>query len=574
MATKLGDAEVSRRVQAWLEGPFDEATKGEIRRLLREDQKGLADAFFKDLSFGTGGMRGIMGVGTNRMNVYTIRTATQGLANYLKKQPSRGKEPSAFIGYDVRLHSKEFAKEVASVFAGNGIHALLSKEVCATPLVSFACRYFDCDAAVMITASHNPPQYNGYKVYWRGGGQVVPPHDTGIMEEAEKVEAISLAPLEPPWVNWVGDELDEAYLKELSKMQLHPELKGTSLKIIYSNLHGTGLRLIPRALKEWGYSSVALVEKQASLDGNFPFAHSPNPEEKEAMALGIEQLLREEADLFIATDPDADRVGVAIRKGKKEVRFTGNQMSCLLLYHICSALAAKKEFPPNGACIKTIVTTELFKKIGESFGAACIDVLTGFKYIGEKIEEWENSFGGYQFLFGAEESYGYLFGTFVRDKDASSASCFIAEIAALAKQENQTLLDRLYQLYQKYGIHRESLTNLAFSESKSGMQKMQSLMQHLRQRTPSQISGQKVVKVEDYLEGNLPLPRSDVLRFWLSDESKLVIRPSGTEPKVKIYAEVVGKGDGDLENAIAACDERLEVLMETFRKEIGGFFPQ
>lgn len=554
---------IAKRVQQWLDGPYDAETKKEIQRLLANDPKALSDAFFKDISFGTGGMRGTMGVGTNRMNIYTIRKATQGLANYLKKQSTP--KISVFIGCDVRHHSREFAEETARVLAGNGIQVFLAKEICPTPLVSFSCRYFSCQSAVMITASHNPPQYNGYKVYWKDGAQVVFPHDVGIMKEVENPSlTVQLGELDPPLVHPVGEEIDHAYLQEAKKLQLHPELPGSSLKIIYSPLHGTGIRLVPKALKSWGYEHVSLVEKQSMPDGSFSFAPSPNPEEDKTMQLGEEQLEKEHADIFIATDPDADRVGVAISEKK---RLTGNQTGCLLLQHICAALTAKKEFPPNAAFVKTIVTTELFKKIAEDYGGACIDVLTGFKYIGEKIAEWEQSFGGYQYIFGAEESYGCLFGTFVRDKDAISASCLIAETAALAKKQNLTLLDRLYLIYQKYGIHREGLVNIAFSDSKAGLEQMKELMHRLREKPPAQIGNQRVVSVEDYLSGKNSLPRSDVLRFWLKDESKLVIRPSGTEPKVKIYAEVVGYAKSEIESEVAACDQRLQSLIDDFQKD-------
>lgn len=566
------DQEIEKRIQRWLEGPFDPAMKEEIRRMQKSDPKQLSDAFFKDLAFGTGGMRGVMGVGTNRMNRYTIGAATQGLANYLKKQP--GKNHSVFIGYDVRHHSREFAEETARVLAGNGIRVYLAKEICPTPLTSFACRHFGCSAAVMITASHNPPEYNGYKVYWKDGAQVVPPHDVGIMKEAAKIQSPDQIKMGESFIE-VGGELDGAYLAELKKLQLHPELSGSPLKILYSNLHGTGIRLVPKALKEWGYTHLSFVEKQKPLDGNFTYAHSPNPENEKALKLGMEQL---KEGIFIATDPDADRVGVVALDRGKPVRLTGNQTACLCLHHICTSLTTKGEFPPNAAFIKTIVTTELFKVIAESFGGKCIDVLTGFKYIGEKIGIWEKSFDSYQFIFGAEESYGSLFGTFVRDKDAISASCLVAETAALAMKQNLSLIDRLYQIYRKYGIHRESLTDLAFSETPEGMRQMESLMNHLRGNPPSHIDGQKIITIEDYqlrkathlITGkthSLDLPESDVLRFWLEDGSKFVIRPSGTEPKVKIYAEVMEKKNTDIDRAIASCDKRLIKLVAAFQKE-------
>jgi phosphoglucomutase/phosphomannomutase len=412
----------------------------------------------------------------------------------------------------------------------------------------------------MITASHNPPQYNGYKVYWSDGCQIVPPHDEGIMTEVGKIKSPDQVLLKTEFSD-VGAEIDEAYLHALKQLQMVPDLAKTPLKIIYSNLHGTGIRLMPKALKEWGYTHLAFVEKQLPLDPDFTFAPSPNPEEEKALKLGLEQLSRDQADLLIATDPDADRIGVAV----PGARFSGNQIACLCLHHICTTLSAKGEFPRNAAFIKTIVTTELFKAIADDYKAKCIDVLTGFKYIGEQIGTWENAFDGYQYLFGAEESYGYLFGTFVRDKDAISTACLIAEAAAAAKQEKMTLLDRLHQIYRKYGVYRESLTSLAFTDSQAGMDEMNALMKRLRKNPPKEIGGQMVVLTEDYLYGTEGLPSSDVLRYWLKDGSKLVIRPSGTEPKVKIYAEVKQEAGGDLNRAIAGCDARLKQVVEEFK---------
>lgn len=565
MAAKL-DPEVLVKVKAWMEGPFDEETKAEIRRLMTQDPQELSSAFFKDLSFGTGGMRGLMGIGTNRMNVYTVRTATQGLADYLNIQPQPENGYFVFIGYDVRENSKVFAEEAASVLAGNGIRVFISREICPTPLVSFACRFLECSAAIVITASHNPPQYNGYKVYWSDGGQVVPPHDKGIMEKVHQVKQILSVSIDSPLVHWSGREIDEAYFKELKKLQLFP--KGPhSLKIVYTNLHGTGIRIVPKALEEWGFEAPELVEAQAAPDGKFTNAPSPNPEEEKALELGTRQLLHSSADILLATDPDADRIGVVARDGNKAYRLTGNQFACLCLAHICASLTERGEFPENAGFIKTIVTTELFKKIAEEFGGTCIDVLTGFKYIAEMIRLWENSFGGLQYIFGAEESYGCLFGTFVRDKDSISACCLISEVASMAKKRGQTLVDRLYAIYKKYGIHRESLTNLAFKDTPESLKKIDSLMQKLRKRPPSQIGDVLVSSLEDFSNGSMPLPKSDVLRFWLSDGSKLVIRPSGTEPKIKIYAEVKAKAGHQMESDIQQCDKRLNRLVKAFQDE-------
>lgn len=542
---------VQERIQSWLEGPFDPKTKEELRRLLEKDPKSLEDAFFKELSFGTGGMRGIMGIGTNRINVYTIRMATQGLANYIKKLTD--KSHSVFIGYDVRNHSREFAEETAKVFAGNGIRALLSKEICPTPLVSFACRHFGCTAGVMITASHNPPQYNGYKVYWSDGCQIVPPHDVEILKEVKKIKSPREVLLGKDYEE-VGSEIDDAYLKELKKLQMLPELSKVDLKVIYTNLHGTGIRMIPKALKSWGYNHVQFVEKQKPLDGNFTHATSPNPEEEKALKMGMEQLSKENGDILIATDPDADRIGLA----EKNIRFNGNQIACLCLHHICKTLKEKKKLPKNGACIKSIVTTELFRKIAERYELKCVDVLTGFKYIGEMIGNWEKGQEKQQFIFGAEESYGYLFGTFVRDKDAISSACLIAEMAAQAKKEGKSLNDVMEEIYLEYGVHRETLVNLNFPDSQEGMDKMKALMKMLRNSPPKEIGGHKVKIVEDFIHGLNGLPPSDVLRFWLDDKTKLVVRPSGTEPKVKIYAEAEG-------NNIETVDRNLQKTVNSFK---------
>lgn len=538
----------NEKIESWLTGPFDPETKAEIKRQRKEDPNALSDAFFKDLVFGTGGMRAVMGVGTNRMNIYTVQMATQGLANAINK--TNPKNPSVFIGFDTRNHSKEFALEAAKVFSGNGIRALISKEICPTPLVSFACRHFHCKAAVMITASHNPPEYNGYKVYWEDGAQVVPPNDKEIIDEVRKIKSPVQVKLGSSFEE-IDAKIDDAYLKELKKMQLLPEAATTSLKIIYTNLHGTGIRLVPKALKSWGYEDVHLVEKQKTLDGNFPYAHSPNPEEDKALQMGTEMLIKEKADLLIATDPDADRIGI-VADG---MRFSGNQMACLCLEHLCTTLQSQGKFPKNGAAVKTIVTTELFQKIATSHGLKCFDVLTGFKYIAELIGNWEKKPDGYQYIFGAEESYGCLFNSFVRDKDAVSAACLIAEVAAKAKQEGKTLKIKMDEIYQKHGVHLESLINLKFSESELGMNQMKALMESLRKNPPKEIGGKAIEKMEDFSPGLNGLPPSNVLRFWLKDGSKIVIRPSGTEPKVKIYIEVTA-------SSTQIADQRLKQLQE------------
>lgn len=577
MSAKPLDPLLLERIQSWIDGPVDSATKGEIGRLLEEDPEALQDAFFKDLSFGTGGMRGIMGVGSNRMNLYTIRKASQGLANYIKKLPEKKGGFSVFIGYDVRHNSKEFAQEAACVFLGNGIGVFLTEKVSPTPLVSFGCRYYDCALGVMITASHNPPEYNGFKVYWSDGCQVVFPHDKGIMDEVKKIssfEQITRAD-SPANLHLVGDALDELYFSQMKKLALiSREEKGPSLKIVYTNLHGTGLHYVPRALKDRGFKTVFLVEKQKKLDGAFPCAPIPNPEDRESLALGIQEMLEKKGDLLLATDPDADRVAAVALDHGKPFALSGNQTACLCLQHI---LENSPNLPPNAAFIKSIVTTELFREIAEKHEKKCVDVLTGFKYIGEKIGEWERSFGGYQYIFGAEESYGYLLGTYVRDKDAISSACLIAEAALCLARKNKTLVDQLYFLYKTYGLYREKLLNLKYPETFEGHEKMKGVLKKLRTTPPLNIGQTPVSSIEDYLSGIshhllsgekkvLGLPKSDVLCFWLVDGSKIVIRPSGTEPKIKVYLEVVERGVENLPTSIQQADEKLETLAASFQK--------
>lgn len=553
--------DISLRIQKWLDGPYDLASKEEIRQRLEQNPEALQDAFYRDLSFGTGGMRALMGVGTNRINIYTIRMATQGLSNYLLKQ---GGTPRVFIGYDVRHNSRLFAEEAARVLAGNGIEALVTREVCPTPLASFGSRHFGCRAAIMITASHNPPEYNGYKVYGDDGAQIAPPADGEIIAEVRKVQSpdqIRIAPLDSVMVRWIGSEIDAVYLKELRELQADPGPK--QLSILYTNLHGTGARLVPGALRSWGFSSLGNVEAQAAFDGSFPAAPTPNPEEESALLLGMQQMLETQADLLLATDPDADRVGLAIRQGDRAVRFNGNEIAC-----VSFAYLVKRDLPERPAILKTIVTTEMLAKIAASYGVECVDVLTGFKYIAEEIRKWEEKQGSRRFLFGAEESHGYLFGTFVRDKDAISASCLIAAAAEEEKANKRTLLDALYDLYRRFGVHRQSLSTLAFVDSPAGMASMQRLMDTLRRVPPSRIGDINVLRVDDFLPG-ASLPPSDVLRFWLEDRTRLVIRPSGTEPKVKIYLEVSDPPGLELQESLASCDLRLKETIANFRRENG-----
>jgi len=576
------DDSIQKKVQTWLDGPYNDKTKAEIKRLEKEDPKALKDCFYKTLKFGTGGIRELMGVGINRLNIYTIRMATQGLANYLKKQPKDQKH-TVFIGHDSRHHSKEFAEETAKVLAGNDIGVFLFKELRPTPLVSFGCRYKKCSAAVMITASHNPPEYNGYKVYWDDGAQVLPPHDQGIIDEftkIQKIEEVKLADsIDNSLIELIDEEVDQAYLKTMKGHASYPDDNhqyGADLHLIYTNLHGCGITMTPNLLKEWGFTHFSLVQKQTTLDGDFPYANPPNPEDTKVLALGAEQMKSEKADLLIGNDLDADRVGVMLMHQNEAVPLTGNQMACILLYHLL-----QKQQPKNTAAVKTIVTTELFAEIANENHVTCFDVLTGFKYIAEKIREWENKPDGYTFLFGAEESYGYLLGTDVRDKDAPLASCLICEAALHFKRENKTFIDVLHEIYQKYSIHREGLHSLQFSEGEEGMKQRNDVMEKLRNEKPTQIGNVEIISSEDYKtrkkldhktnqETTLTLPVSDVLRYWLDDGTKIVIRPSGTEPKIKIYVECIERNTEDLEKQIQTCDAQVKAYIDTIVQELHG----
>lgn len=550
------DIHIKKNIDSWLQGAYDEETKQAIRHLQKENPQELVDAFYTKLSFGTGGLRAMMGVGSNRLNVYTVRIATQALANYLKKQPSEN-EYAVVIGYDSRQHSQEFAEETAKVLAANQIHVYLFRELRPTPLISFACRYKECNAAVMITASHNPPEYNGYKVYWSDGGQVLPPHDKNIVKELAKIdnlESVKLTDnLENPLIQFIGAEVDEAYLKVMDSHQFYPTInqtEGHRLKIVYTSLHGTGITLIPKLLSRWGFSSISFVKSQVVPDGSFPTTKLPNPEEEECLQLGIQQLKEEKADILIATDPDADRVGVVIlHEGRIEI-LNGNQLACICLEHICEALTKQNRLPYKAAVIKTIATTELFKVIAESYQCPCFDVLTGFKYIAELIRKWKESPDGFTFIFGGEESLGYLLGTDTRDKDAVLASALICEIALKAKLEGLTLLDLIHKIYRQYGVYVEKLFSIKFEESKVGHELMKDVIHRLEVTPPAYLAGIEVIETDNFMNGTTidlqtgmtrPFGFSGSLgiRLKLADKSTLLVRPSGTEPKIKIYISVV-----------------------------------
>ena len=579
------DQEIQKRIDTWLNGPYDDETKAVIKKLLVENEKELIDAFYTNLSFGTGGLRGLMGVGTNRMNQYTVKAATQGLANYIKKQPHSNQKSSVFISYDSRHNSKLFAEEASKVLAGNGLHVYLTEEIRPTPYVSFGCRFKQCQAAIMITASHNPKEYNGYKVYWNDGAQVLPPHDVGIIDEVNLItslDQIRQVSINDPHIEHVLNHVDEVYLNEINKLPLFQKQnleKGNQLSIVYTSLHGTGITLIPKAFEHSGFKNVSYVEKQCIPDADFPTLKSPNPEEKAALQLGIDLLEKINGDILIATDPDADRVGVAVKHKNDVIILNGNQIACMLLDHIIKGLNANGHMPRNATFIKTIVTTELFKEIVKSSQKECVDVLTGFKYIAEKIREWETVENGPKYIFGAEESYGYLFGTIVRDKDAISTSLILAEMALSLKLEGKTLVDKLNDIYKTHGLFVEGLLSVKFEETKDGKEKMQKGMDKLEKNPPKSINGSAVILLENYAksismdmksgkESVITLPKSDVLIFWLEDGSKLIVRPSGTEPKIKIYGGVVNKKFDNMEVALREAKEKVNSALASLEKEL------
>ncbi len=536
-------------VNNWLKGDYDKKTKEEILRLKKENSEELMDSFYKELEFGTGGMRGVMGVGPNRMNKYTVGAATQGVAQFLKKKYQ--KEPcKVVIGYDSRNNSKYFADVTADILSANGIQCFLFENLRPVPLLSFAVRELDCHGGIMITASHNPKEYNGYKIYGDDGSQLVFPDDAKLIEEVSKITHNGLVLWErnEKLVKRVGEEMDDLYLKKLLPLSFNRNSikNAKNFKILYSPLHGTGITLLPKALELFGFEQVFIYEEQATIDGNFPTIDSPNPEEQTTMETVILEGERLGVDLVLATDPDADRMGIAARnnEGKLEA-MNGNMTASLLTYYVLSEWLKNKRFQGNEFIAKTIVTTDLLKSIAVDFNVEYFEVLTGFKYIAEKIREHE---GNKQFVVGGEESYGMLISDFVRDKDAISACCMIAEMGAHLSTENQTLFDFLLKLYTMYGFYKESLLSIT-RKGKRGESAIKKMMTAFRLLPPRRIAGSRVETTHDFLSQRtiyniqrkgemITLPKSNVLQFITEDESKITIRPSGTEPKIKIYISV------------------------------------
>ena len=542
------DQIVMAKAQAWLDGDYDEATKAQVKYLIDNDKKELTESFYKDMEFGTAGLRGIMGVGSNRMNIYTVGTATQGLANYLKKT-FEGEQVRVAVAHDSRNNSRLFAERVADIFVSNGFQVYLFDDLRPVPELSFTIRELKLHSGVVITASHNPKEYNGYKAYWSDGAQVTPPHDKNIIEEVAKITQNSqvLTGQNPENITILDGTFDKRYIDRIKNdIQLSPEsvAKYHDMKIVYTPLHGAGVRLVPMALKEFGFSNVFVVPEQAVVDGNFPTVESPNPEERKTMLQAMELGRKEGADLVLATDPDADRIGVALRTGTGEyVLLNGNQTLALLLSYQLTRWAERGELDGNQYVIKTIVTSQMANAVAAHFGVKCYDCLTGFKYIAKIIRENEATA---KYIGGGEESFGYLAGDYVRDKDAVSACALAAEAAAWAKDTmGLTLYEWLQQLYVKYGFYRESLVSLV-RKGKEGAEEIQQIMVNYRTNPPKELAGSEVLIVRDYKsleETNMrsgvvtPIDQdsSNVLQWITADGTIISVRPSGTEPKIKFY---------------------------------------
>lgn len=545
----LSIEDIRKIAQSWLGSEFNEEIRREVREMLEKDEKKLIDAFYQDLEFGTGGLRGIMGAGTNRMNIYTLGMATQGLSNYIIKQC--GKEGiRVAVAHDCRNNSRLFAESAADIFSANGFDVYLFESLRPTPELSFAIRHYKCQSGVVITASHNPAEYNGFKAYWNDGGQVVAPHDEAIIDEVRSIKSVNEIKFDgkKERIHLIGKETDDAFLSEVLKMRLNPEVisKFSDMGIVYTPIHGSGVKLIPPALELFGFRNVISVPEQEQPDGNFPTVKSPNPEEPGALKLAIEKAVSAGADLVMASDPDADRLGIACRNKKGEfVLLNGNQTGVLLIYYILSQFKEKNKYRGNEYIIKTIVTTDLMDMIAEKHKVKCYNVLTGFKFFAEMIRNLEEK---EKYIGGGEESYGFLPGDYVRDKDAVASSALVAEASAWAKSRGKSLYEMLIDIYTEYGLYKEKLINVV-RKGAEGANEIKAMMVAYRHNPPKVINNSKVVKINDYetlvstdcISGEktvIDLLKSDVLQFFLEDGSKISVRPSGTEPKIKFYFSV------------------------------------
>ncbi|MDR2824483.1 MAG: phospho-sugar mutase [Prevotellaceae bacterium] len=570
-----------QKAQKWLAGNYNDETKTAIRKMLENNDKNeLIDAFYQDLEFGTGGLRGIMGAGSNRINIYTVGAATQGLANYLKAQFADVEQISVVVGHDCRNNSQYFARTVADIFSANGIKAYLFENLRPTPEISFAIRHFGCQSGVMITASHNPKEYNGYKAYWNDGAQFVAPHDTNVIDEVNKItdiEQIKFAG-NPALIEIIGEEMDKIFLENIKKISLSPDSikRNSDLKIVYTPIHGCGIVLIPRILSELGFTNVITVAEQMVQSGDFPTVVSPNPEEPAALDLAVKKAQSVDADIVMASDPDADRLGIAVKNEKGEwVLINGNQTCMIFIYYLLTKWKENGKLAGNEYIVKTIVTTEIIKDIAEKFDVEMFDCYTGFKWIAAVMRENE---GKKTYIGGGEESYGFLAETFCRDKDAVSACALMAEIAAWAKDNGKSWYEMLQDAYIEFGYGKEKGISVV-RKGQSGASEIKQMMVDYRQNTPVEIAGSKVVKIKDFqslkqkdlltnAETDLQMPAtSNVLQFFTADGTKISVRPSGTEPKIKFYIEV--RGELKVRADFAATEKVAEQKIDAVRKSLG-----
>lgn len=565
------------KVDKWLNENYDDDTKNEIRNLTINNEKELIDSFYKELEFGTGGLRGIMGAGTNRMNKYTVGAAAQGLSNYIIKFFGEKEKIKVAVAYDSRNNSRFFAETVSNIFSANGFEVFLFDALRPTPELSFAVRYLNCKAGVVITASHNPKEYNGFKAYWNDGGQIVPPHDKNIIVEVNKISEIEQIKFEAikAHIYIIGEEIDNIYLKKIKELSISPEIieKNSDLKIVYTAIHGSGVNLVPKVLKNFGFKNVYTVKEQDISDGNFPTVNSPNPENADALEMAVNLAKEIDADLVLATDPDADRVGIAVKdNNEKFILLNGNQTASVLIYYLIKKKFENNLLKGNEYIVKTIVTSELLVEIAKKYKVEYFDVLTGFKYIAEIIKENE---GKKLFIGGGEESYGYLAGEFVRDKDAVMASALIAETAAWAKENGKSFYEQLIEIYVEFGFFKETLVNIV-KKGKEGAEEIKKMMSDYRKNHLVEIAGMKVVEIKDYLiqesvnmingtKSPINLPKADVIQFFIEDGTKVTVRPSGTEPKIKFYIglkETLNSKE-DFEEINKIADEKLNNIKKS-----------
>ncbi len=580
------DKAIRKKVEEWMREPYNEETRREVKKLFDEgNEKELADRFYRTLEFGTGGLRGVIGAGTNRMNVYTVGMATQGLANYIKQ--NGGQSRGVVIARDSRIKSDEFAKDAAAIFAGNGIKVYTFDDIMPVPICSFAIRELGAMAGITVTASHNPPEYNGYKVYWEDGAQVVSPQDNEIIDEVQKIQSI----LDIKKMNYdlgveegiiitVGDDIIDSYIQNLEKCVLRNK-KQSDVTIAYTPLHGTGYRIIPHVLSHFGFTNCHVVEEQEKPDGNFPTVKSPNPEDRPAMEMVLKLGQQKNAHIILATDPDGDRMGVAFRDQDGEyILINGNQIGTMLEYYILSRLKESGDLPDNGVIVKTIVTTDLQEKIATDFNLTTDNVLTGFKWIARKMYEYDKT-GSHRFIFGGEESYGYLPVTFVRDKDAISSCYFFAEMTDWLREQDRSLNDFLEEIYSKYGYFLEGLNSITL-KGMEGMKKIQDIMNTFRTNPPGDLNGIPVTSIVDIEAGTIThiptgqidelkdLPKSNVLQYCMEDGSKVTMRPSGTEPKIKFYFSVNAKIEGkSMHEAHAILEQKIHDLQSSLMEKVG-----